>query len=301
MGVYRPPQLFRHGNHHLNSISEILIDLQPRIAKVSDTPVLDSQVLLAHTLGKSRSWVLAHPEARLTQEQSQELHGLVNRLAEGEPLPYVLGRWEFYGLEFKVTPDVLIPRPETELLVEQAISWLEANPQRRWAADIGTGSGCLAIALAVNVADLLVVAGDFSPEALQVAHDNALKHGVEARLEIKECDLLDGLHPPTQARFDLIFANLPYIPSGTLQKLAVSQWEPLQALDGGEDGLDHIRRLLKQAPDKLAPGGLLLLETESSLGAAVRDLAVRSFPHSINQLLTDMAGHERLVMVELRP
>ena len=143
----------------LKQIAEILIDLQPRLASISDTPVLDSQVLLAHTLGKPRSWVMAHPEARLLPAQSQTLHEMANRLVGGEPLPYVIGHWEFYGLDFKVTPAVLIPRPETELLVEQAIKWLRAHPHRRWAADVGTGSGCLAISLAVNVADLNVVAG----------------------------------------------------------------------------------------------------------------------------------------------
>lgn len=285
----------------MKQISEVLIELQPRLARVSDTSVLDSQVLLAHILGESRSLVLAHPEANLSPEQFQKLNDLANRVANGEPLPYVLGYWEFYGLEFKVTPDVLIPRPETELLVEQAINWLRANPQRRWAADIGTGSGCLAISLAVNVTDLQVIAGDISPEALEVARYNAKKHNVKARLDIIQADLLNGLRPPTQERFDIICANLPYIPSGTLQKLDVSHWEPHQALDGGEDGLDFFHRLLEQVPGKLAPDGLLLLEIEASLGKSVRKLAKKAFPHSINQLLTDLAGLDRIVMVELRP
>ena len=252
-------------------------------------------------MGKSRSWVLAHPEARLSPAQSQTLHEMGYRLAGGEPLPYVIGHWEFYGLDFKVTPAVLIPRPETEMLVEQAINWLRANPHRRWAADVGTGSGCLAISVAVNVADLQVVAGDISPKALEVARYNATKHGVESRLDITQNDLLDGLQPSTEERFDLICANLPYIPRSTLQKLAISQWEPSLALDGGEDGLDFFRRLLEQAPGKLAPGGLLLLEVEASLGISVRNLAQKAFPRSINHLLTDLAGLDRIVMVELRP
>jgi release factor glutamine methyltransferase len=284
----------------LKQISKVLIELQPHLARVSDTPVLDSQVLIAHILGKSRTWVLAHPQARLSPEQYQNLDALAKRVANGVPLPYVLGSWEFYGLDFKVTPDVLIPRPETELLVEQAINWLHANPQRRWAADIGTGSGCLAVSLAVNVTNLQIIAGDISPEALEVARYNAKKHGVATQLDIIQSDLLHDLQPPSQERFDIICANLPYIPSGMLQKLDVSLREPHQALDGGEDGLDFFRRLLKQAPSKLAPGGLLLLEIEASLGASVSDLAKKAFPQSINQLLTDLAGLDRLVMVELR-
>jgi release factor glutamine methyltransferase len=285
----------------LEQISEVLIELQSRLSRVSDTPMLDSQVLLAHILGKSRSWVLAHTETRLTPELFHNLQKLVNRLAEGEPLPYILGHWEFYGLDFKVTPDVLIPRPETELLVEQAINWLRINPQRRWAADVGTGSGCLAISVAVNIKDLQVVASDVSAEALKVAGYNATKHGVDKQLDFIQCDILTGFLPKSQKPFDLICANLPYIPRDTLQQLAVAQWEPRQALDGGEDGLDYLGRLLEQAPDKLAPGGLLLLEVEASLGKTVKNLASKAFPQSINHLLTDMAGLDRVVMVELRP
>lgn len=282
-------------------ISDVLTDLTPRLAKVSDTPLLDGQVLLANILGKSRSWVLAHPEAKLSKEQSKDLKAFAERLAKGEPLPYILGHWEFYGLEFKVTPDVLIPRPETELIVEQAISWLRANPTRRRAADVGTGSGCLAIALAVNVRDLQVTAGDVSTKALDIARYNAQKHDVEDRLDINECELLENLKPPGQTRFDLICANLPYIPTGNLENLTVSRWEPRLALDGGVDGLDYVRRLLEQAPGKLAPGGLLLLEVEASLGQTVRDLANKSFPNNANRLLTDLAGLDRVLMVELRP
>ena len=234
-------------------------------------------------------------------EQSQDMHVLANRLADGEPLPYIIGHWEFYGLDFKVSPAVLIPRPETELLVDQAISWLRANPQRRWAADVGTGTGCLAIALAVNISDLRVKAGDISTEALKVARYNTAKHAVEDRLEICQSDLMDGLKPSTQTHFDLICANLPYIPTNSLNQLPISQWEPHQALDGGEDGLDQFRRIFEQIPNKLAPGGLLLLEVEASLGKSVIDMAESIFPRSINHILTDLAGLERIVMVELRP
>ncbi len=204
-------------------------------------------------MDRPRSWVMAHPEASLTSRRAAELEALVARLENGDPLPYVLGRWEFFGLEFEVTPDVLIPRPETELLVERAIAWLQAHPDQRHAADVGTGSGCIGIALAANVPDLQVMASDISAEALKMARRNAMNNGVEPRMEFLCCDLF-----PPEAEFDLIVANLPYIPTKTLHKLPIFGREPTLALDGGTDGLDLIRRLLTAAPDRLVPGGLLL-------------------------------------------
>ncbi len=171
---------------------------------------------------------MAHPEALLTPKRAAALETLVVRLESGEPLPYVLGSWEFFGLEFEVTPDVLIPRPETELLVERAIVWLQAHPDRRHAADVGTGSGCIGIALAANVPDLQVMATDISSAAVEMARRNAVKNGVGRRMEFLCCDLF-----PPEVEFDLIVANLPYIPTKTLHKLPIYGREPTMALDGG--------------------------------------------------------------------
>jgi release factor glutamine methyltransferase len=242
----------------------ILDQIQARLSAVSETPGLDAQVLLAAVSGRGRSWALAHPEAHLTDEQTTALEAALLRLEGGEPLPYVLGKWEFYGLDFALSPAALIPRPETELLVEQALGWLRAHPGRRWAADVGTGSGCIAVALAVNIPDLKILASDLSAEALQLAGDNARRHEVWERLSLVQADLL----PLAGRSFDLICANLPYIPSRKLKGLKVSAHEPLLALDGGPDGLDLIRRLLDRAPESLAPDGLLLLEIEASQGPA---------------------------------
>ncbi|MBN1145848.1 MAG: peptide chain release factor N(5)-glutamine methyltransferase [Anaerolineales bacterium] len=262
---------------------------------MSESASLDAQALLAHVLGASRAWVLAHPEAAITAGQARALEAALARLEAGEPLPYVLGRWEFYGLDFIVTPATLIPRPETELLVEQALAWLEAHPAPRRALDVGAGTGCIGIALAVNAPRLDVLASDCSLAALRVARGNAQRHGVATRVRFVQADLL----PPVAARFDLICANLPYIPSAALAGLRVSRWEPGLALDGGQDGLALIRRLLQAAPTALAEGGLLLLEIEASQGAAARNLARGAFPAAEASLLRDLAGKERLLKMQI--
>jgi release factor glutamine methyltransferase len=261
--------------------------------------------------------VLAHPEGILSAEQLSELEVSARRLEAGEPLPYLLGHWEFFGLDFIVTPAVLIPRPETELMVEQALSWLHAHfgtgdASACRAVDVGCGSGCVAIALVANFISLQVTAVDLSPQALEVAHRNVERHGLAGRVTLVQADLL----PPQPPTFDLICANLPYIPSAKLDDLPVARWEPRAALDGGPDGLALIRRLLQQAAGRLverslapafgAGGGLLLLEIESSQGAAAALLARQAFSRWEEQgwkvqvaVLPDLAGLDRLVRVEI--
>ena len=274
-------------------ISDILPELHTRLSSLSQTPLLDAQVLLGHVLGRTRTWVLAHPEAHLSSDQEHALRDAIALLETGQPLPYVLGHWEFYGLDFIVTPETLIPRPETELLVEQAISWSRTRSKRLRAADIGTGSGCIAISLALDASNAHVLGCDISLTALQVAKANANRHGVSGKVDFVQCDLL----PPVKVQFDLICANLPYIPTETLHSLKVYQKEPALALDGGEDGLVQIRRLLNEAETALAPGGLLLLEIEASSGAAVHSLAREAFPKADVLVLPDLAGRDRLVSV----
>ncbi len=273
------------------------ISSQP--ALTSDTPLLDAQVLLAHILNKPRTWLLAHPEVSLTAEQQQAYRQGLARLAAGEPLPYLIGHWEFFGLDFWITSQVLIPRPETELLVEKALAWLDRHPERRQAADVGTGSGCIAISLAVHQPDLQLVATDCSPEALQIAHQNAGRHGVSDQIRFQPADLLYLPEPANlPVCFDLIAANLPYIPSETLKELAVYGREPTLALDGGLDGLDLIHRLLRQAQTLLAPGGLMLLEIEHRQGDPARTLAEASFPTARISIDRDLAGQDRLLVIE---
>jgi release factor glutamine methyltransferase len=279
----------------------LLSEITTRLTSLSDTPALDASVLLANILAKPRTWVLAHPEVTLTFEQQQKLDRSVNRLERGEPFPYVLGHWEFFGLDFEITPEVLIPRPETELLVEKAIAWLQESPARRTVADVGTGSGVIAVSIALHVPDANVLATDISQKALDVAQKNAQKHNVQHRIEFVHCDLL----PPkpelfsTEKHLDLICANLPYIPTPTLASLPVFGREPTLALDGGADGLDLIRGLLKLAPSWLAPNGLILLEIEATRGIPALNLAYDLFSEAEIHLHKDLTGNDRLLEIML--
>ena len=279
----------------MNTLSEWLELLRRSLAQFSDTPNLDGQVLLAQVLERPRAWVMAHPQAELNDEQSARVQSQLERLEAGEPLPYVLGHWEFYGLDFQLSPAVLIPRPETELLVDQGGAWLQANPRRRQAVDVGTGSGCIAVSLAAHHPDLRVTATDISRAALKTARKNAARHGVAQRLQFVQTDLLAALRGP----FDLICANPPYIPSAELKKLAVFGREPGLALDGGPDGLGLTQRLLAQAAHNLARGGLLLVEIEATQGDRTLALAGQFFPTAKSEVLPDLAGRQRLLRVEL--
>ena len=234
-------------------------------------------MLLAHVLNKPRTWVLAHPELALTTEQQDQLNQALARLESGEPFPYVLGHWEFFGLDFDITPDVLIPRPETEILVEKAILWLQRyHPNEQRLQMLVQDQQFQPIA--INVPNANIVATDISKQTLQVAQRNAEKHLINERINFIACDLLpDETHPPISPplTFDLICANLPYIPTETLHSLPIYRREPTLALDGGTDGLELIRRLLHIAPRWLSPDGLMLLEIQQ------REALMRSILHMI--------------------
>jgi release factor glutamine methyltransferase len=292
-------------------ISTFLKQTVSQLASVSDTPELDARVLLANILDKPRTWVEAHPETPLTRSQLATIKKAVSRLEAGEPLPYVLGHWEFFGLDLEITSDALIPRPETELMVERAIKWLRATPERRTIADVGTGSGCIAVAIATSIYDAKIMATDISRPALDLARRNACRHNVGKRIDFVQCDLLPP-HPsgllggagvgdpfPTDLHFDLICANLPYIPTQTLQRLSLYGREPTLALDGGVDGLDLVRRLLRIAPEWLAPNGMILLEIEASQGMSALSLAYDAFDNAEFHLHQDLAGHDRLLEILL--
>ena len=275
---------------------ENLLEIAAKQLSFSDTPQLDAQVLMAHVLDKPRAWVMAHPEIELTTEQKNRLDDSLARLKRGESFPYILGKWEFFGNEFEVTKDVLIPRPETELLVEKAIAHLQSSalPEQSRIADIGTGSGVIAISIALHVPDARIVATDISSAALDVAKRNALKHNVQHRIEFIECDIL-----PPQSQIDLLCANLPYIPTDTLHQLPIYGREPTIALDGGADGLDSYRRLFRIAPQYLSPRGVMLIEIEASQGASAVTLARDSFGNAVIQLHQDLTGRDRLIEIAL--
>jgi release factor glutamine methyltransferase len=266
-----------------------------------ESPRLDAELLLAHALGLNRAAVLARPEQRLTPKQLTRYRDLVALRGDREPLAYIVGRREFFGLDLMVDHRVLIPRPETELLVEHALdianrkAALSAAPLR--IADVGAGSGAIAVALAVHLAGVTVYALDHSADALEVVTENARRHHVSGRVHCLHSDLASALPGPV----DLITANLPYVTSDEWQELApeIRYHEPRSALDGGPDGLALIGRLLATAGPRLRPAGAILLEIGAGQGVAVTTLAREHLPHARVQLAQDYAGLDRLVIVEI--
>jgi len=270
------------------------------LAPITDTPRLEAEVLLAEVLGVSRTALLAHPEQRVTTSARARYESLVRRRAAACPLPYLLGRAEFYGLDFEVSPAVLIPRPETETLVELALA---RRPRR--VLDVGTGCGCIAVTLAVHLPAARVYATDISLPALEVAHRNAQRHGVGARVRCVAGDLLTMLaRAPALAGaqcLDLVVANPPYVADAEWESLprSVREYEPSVALAGGADGLAVVRRLLAQAPGVLRPGGVLLVELGASHAEAALGLAHAALPLASISLYRDLAGRQRVLEVQI--
>ena len=273
------------------------------LRQVTDVPRLEAEILLSHVTGLSRATLLAHPDRplpsnqptnqltnQLTNQQSN-YQALIRRRASGYPLPYLTGRIEFYGLEFEVTPETLIPRPETETLVDLALAHRPAT-----VVDVGTGCGCIAVALAARLPNATVYAIEIAPPALAVARRNVERHGVAARVHLLIGDVLTPISGPVH----LIVSNPPYVPTGDCASLPVSvrDHEPRLALDGGPDGLSVIRRLLAQAPAKLRPGGRLLIEIGADQGEAARYLARAFFPQATIRVHPDLTGRDRVMEVQ---
>lgn len=228
--------------------------------------------LLCYTLARQRAYLIAHADEMLTTDAITRFRDSVERRAAGEPLQYITGRQEFYGLDFEVTPDVLIPRPETELLVETALALLKEE-SAPLICDVGTGSGCIAIAIAHERTDARAVALDISPRALSVAARNAARHNVRDRINPIVSDCFAALDSST-ARFQMILSNPPYVAEDALAGLQreVREHEPRVALTPGRDGLRIIKRLLEDAPRFLLPAGYLLMEIGFDQHEALRQL-----------------------------
>ena len=266
---------------------------------ITDTPRLDAELLLAHCLGWNRARVYTYPEETLAADQQRHFETLVRRHSLGEPLAYILGRQEFFGLDFFVDNRVLIPRPETELLVEEAIAWLqvrESNRQHLTVADIGTGSGAIAISLAMACPRLNIYALDTSAGALQVAARNTEHHGLTDQVKLLHGDLLE----PLPEKADLIAANLPYVSEAEMAQLPphIARFEPRLALAGGLDGLAVIERLLSLAQNHLQPAGLILLEIGIAQGEQALNRARRYFPSAQIDVRQDYASRDRLVIIQ---
>lgn len=261
----------------------------------SESPRLDAELLLAHARGCPRIQLYTAYDEPLPDAVRATMRELVQRRAAAEPVAYLIGQREFFSLPFHVTPAVLIPRPDTETLVMEALNVLKprATPT---VLDLGTGSGCIAIALAVNFPTARTTAVDLSNAALEVARRNAARHTVTDRIQFLEGDLFDPL--PAGARFDAIVSNPPYVRTGEIPELQaeVRLSEPHGALDGGEDGLDIIRRIVDNAPSRLVPGGALLIECSPEQAAAVRGLLEQQGDFTSVGIRQDLSSQPRVVM-----
>lgn len=253
-----------------------------------DTPRLDAELLLADLLGVGRAYLYAHPEEEIHANILQEWQQRLERRARREPLAYILGKAEFYGLEFTVTPDVLVPRPETEVLVQAILAKQPAT-----VADIGTGSGCIAVAVAVNLPQAQVWATDISEAALRVARENAERHGVAERVRLLQGDLLQ---PLAGMRFEVIASNPPYVAESERLSLQpeVREWEPPQALFTGSDPLQFHRRLAAEAHFHLHEGGWLMMEVGMGQAEAVAALLEETGYRQV-RILNDLSGIGRVV------
>jgi release factor glutamine methyltransferase len=251
-------------------------------------------VLLAHVLGWPRARLFSRPEHQLALEEQQRFEACLLRRQRHEPVPYIVGSREFYGLCFAVDRRVLIPRPETEQLIERALESVAQGPCL--IADIGTGSGIIAISLAVHLRLARVFAIDSSTDALEVMAANCRRHKVTERIRLLKGDLLDPLPEPV----DLIAANLPYVPTAELATLDsdVKDYEPWQALDGGSDGLVQVTRLLAQAGRCLRPQGVMVLEIGAGQGERATRLARDNFPTARVELFPDDAGLDRVIRIQ---
>lgn len=279
-----------------------------------DTPKLDSELLLGHVLRWTRAQLYTHMERPLSDDEREAFEHLVERRLNYEPVAYLVGEKAFYGLDLFVDHRVLIPRPETELLVDLALDIIMqadrlaasatngngSNAGHREpsvsVADVGTGSGAVTLAIAANTRAAIVCGIDISADALAVARANAQRHHLTDRVQFLQGDLLE----PLDRQVDVVVANLPYVAQHEWSALApdIAQYEPSLALSGGADGLGLIRRLVEQAPGKLRPGGMMLMEIGATQGAEVAALARQVFPDAFVEIVTDYAYNDRIVRVQ---
>lgn len=259
-------------------------------AQLASSPMArrDAELLLMHVLGCDRAYLLTYPEMRMTAEQAALYQAWLARRARHEPVQYIVGEWEFFGLKFRVTPDVLIPRPETEHLVEVALARVDRD-QPVQIADIGTGSGAIAVALAHALPQARVAALDISKAALEVAQGNAQRHGLNHRIRFVESDLLGAV---SGEQFDMIVSNPPYVAENEELEAQVRDYEPALALFAGLEGLDIYGRLIPQAQMALKAGGWLLLE----MGHGQRDALAQLLREWDDVgFVTDLQGIPRVV------
>ena len=260
---------------------------------IEDAP-LECELLLRHALNLSRTQLYLDLDHELRHKQEEAFWHLIKRRLDGEPTAYITGHREFYGLDFYVDHHVLIPRPESELLVETALGLAQNHPLST-IAEVGTGCGAIAISLALSLPEAKIYATDISAAALEVAVVNCQKHGVVDKVHLLHGNMLDPLPEPV----DLIIANLPYVKQSELARMGSARFEPWLALDGGLDGTERIRQVCRQVGGKLRPSGFLLLEIGQGQRSAVTAFLHTLFPNSKIEVVPDLGGIDRVVSLSL--
>jgi len=258
-----------------------------------DQPDLEAEILLSFTMGKSRGWLLANLDKKISTLQGKKLAELVERRLKGEPIAYLTGRKEFYGLDFIVNKDVLIPRPETELLVDSALEFLK-NKEKAKIIDLGTGSGCLAIAILKNLPiknQVKIQASDYSLKALAVAKKNAQRHQVNIKFTYSD------LFKKITGRFDLIVANLPYINNREAKIIASLLYHPPISLDGGKKGIELNQRLIKESKNYLKKNGRIILEIAPKQVVSLKKTAKTAYPQARVEIKKDLNKKDRELII----
>ena len=265
-----------------------------------DSARLDAELLLGCALGMSREELIVAARRKLSVAESDRYEDLLRRRLNREPLAYITGRQEFWSLGFLVSGDVLVPRPETETLVERALKHLATinNREAPRILELGTGSGAIAVALASELPQAEIVATEIAPAALQIARRNASRNGVSNAMRFLQGDLFTALDQELEKDFDLILSNPPYIPRGEIAHLGaeVSRWEPRAALDGGVDGLDFYRRIIEEAPGYLRQGGAVAVEIGAAIGSLVLALFRNNPAYGDTRVYQDYSGRDRVVI-----
>lgn len=276
------------------SIAEWRYQSRKLLAEISETSEIEVNAVLCKTLKKDLPWCLANPDFLLKQEEIRTLDEKLASLMNEIPLPYVLGEVEFFGNHFVVNENVLIPRPETELLVEAAIAWIGLHEKLEKIVDVGCGSGAIIISILKKFPDLKGYGIDISKAALDISQKNKKYHHIK-NLDFIQMDCLGGL----KTKFDLIVANLPYIPEDMVEDTQVSVFEPKIALNGGKGGLKVINKLIEQIPSRLNTPGLALLEIQFDQSTSVIQNIQKRLPQAILSIIKDYSNHDRIIKIEV--
>lgn len=263
-----------------------------------ESPRLSAELLLSHVLGLKRIELYTQFDKIVTKQQLDKLHDLVERAGRCEPVAYLTGKTEFYSLQLEVGPDCMIPRPETELLVERAVEFLRKRDGTQFVCDLCTGCGPIGIAIAKNFRDARIIATDISEAALRIAAQNVEKHQLKDRIELLQGDLFEPIVPQLDVeKFDLIVCNPPYVSSAEFEKLNknIRDYEPRLALFAGEDGLDIYRRIFKKVDQFLKPGAALILEIGYAQGQAIKEMLEQAGIFTGIKIEKDFHNNDRIV------